>query len=84
MVCEELKIRCVGLNVGTIKKYTTGKGNATKKETIAFVESCGFNPADDNEADGSAILLTGLDDLKFQKIKGTSCQVGIATAPILF
>jgi hypothetical protein len=69
MVCEGLKVECVDLNVGTIKKFATGKGNATKEEMIAAARSCGFNPVDDNEADALAILFVGLHGLKFQKNK---------------
>jgi Holliday junction resolvasome RuvABC endonuclease subunit len=85
MVCEELKIRCVGLNVGTIKKNATGKGNATKEEMIAAAEECGFDPVDDNEADALAILFAGLHSMKFQKTKGTVLPKGKAAvrAPVL-
>jgi Holliday junction resolvasome RuvABC endonuclease subunit len=59
-VCEEFGVKCIGITVGTIKKFTTGKGNATKEEMIAAVKSRGFNPADDNEADALAILFLAL------------------------
>jgi Holliday junction resolvasome RuvABC endonuclease subunit len=75
MVCEELKIRCVGLNVGTIKKFATGKGNASKKDMINFAKSCGYNLIDDNAADSLAILLTGLDILKVQQNCGSCFDI---------
>lgn len=33
-VCEELSVPYQGLGVGAIKKFMTGKGNATKEEMI--------------------------------------------------
>jgi Holliday junction resolvasome RuvABC endonuclease subunit len=67
-VCEELGIKkCVGIPVGSIKKFATGKGNASKAEMIAAVRANGFNPLDDNEADGLAILLTALHLFKYQE-----------------
>jgi Holliday junction resolvasome RuvABC endonuclease subunit len=47
--------------VGTIKRYATGKGNASKNEVIAAMRARGFEPADDNEADAIAILLWALE-----------------------
>jgi Holliday junction resolvasome RuvABC endonuclease subunit len=66
MVCEELKIRCVGLNVGTIKKFATGKGNATKEEMIAAAKLRGFDPQTDDEADALAILFLALKTNAFR------------------
>ena len=54
--CEEQSIPYDGIPVGTIKKFITGKGNASKSEVIAAVKALGFNPADDNEADAIALL----------------------------
>ena len=45
-----------GVPVGTIKRHTTGKGNAPKQAMIAAARARGFSPADDNEADAIAIL----------------------------
>ncbi|GHT96699.1 hypothetical protein FACS1894122_15200 [Alphaproteobacteria bacterium] len=59
-VCEELAVKCTGIPVGTIKKFATGKGNATKKEMVAFAKSQGFTPVDDNESDALAILFLSL------------------------
>jgi Holliday junction resolvasome RuvABC endonuclease subunit len=63
-VCEELSIECIGIPVCTIKKVATGNGHASKKDMIAFAESCGFNPVDDNAADALAVLFVGLNILK--------------------
>ena len=54
--CEEHSIPYQGIPVGTIKKFITGKGNASKGEVIAAVKALGSNPADDNEADAIALL----------------------------
>jgi crossover junction endodeoxyribonuclease RuvC len=54
--CEERGIPYEGVPVGTIKKFATGKGNADKAKMIATVESWGFRPVDDNEADALALL----------------------------
>jgi Holliday junction resolvasome RuvABC endonuclease subunit len=63
-VCEELGIKCVGISVGTIKKFATGKGNASKEEMITAAKSRGFDPQTDDEADALAILFLGVKDNK--------------------
>jgi len=49
----------------TLKKYATGKGNASKDEVLAAIirryPMC--NPADNNEADALALMAMGLDHL---------------------
>lgn len=54
--CEHHQIPYQGVPVGTIKKYATGKGNASKAEMVAAVRLRGYAPTDDNEADALAIL----------------------------
>jgi hypothetical protein len=54
--CEHHGIPYQGVPVGTIKKHATGKGNAGKSEMVAAMQSRGFRPADDNEADALAML----------------------------
>jgi Holliday junction resolvasome RuvABC endonuclease subunit len=45
-------IRCVPLNIGTIKKFATGSGHAKKPQMIAAAERFfGLTGLDDNEAD---------------------------------
>ncbi|MGI4752496.1 MAG: hypothetical protein ACRYE8_02050 [Janthinobacterium lividum] len=39
-----------------IKKYITGKGNATKYDVLDAIKQKGFKPVDDNEADSLALL----------------------------
>jgi Holliday junction resolvasome RuvABC endonuclease subunit len=69
-VCEEYGIKCTGISVGTIKKFATGNGHATKEEMMNFARRSGFNPIDDNAADGLAILLIGINMLKIQQNRG--------------
>lgn len=45
-----------GVSVGTIKKFITGNGNASKLEIIDAVKARGHQPKDDNEADALALL----------------------------
>ena len=54
--CEHHQIPYQGIPVGTIKKQTTGKGNASKDDMVAAVRARGHSPADDNEADAIALL----------------------------
>ncbi len=55
--CEHHGIPYQGVPVGTIKRYVTGKGNASKAAVIEAVRARGFAPVDDNEADAIALLL---------------------------
>jgi crossover junction endodeoxyribonuclease RuvC len=54
--CESRQIPYLGVPVGTIKKFATGKGNAGKGAVIQAMKSLGHSPDDDNEADALAIL----------------------------
>ncbi|WP_375331663.1 crossover junction endodeoxyribonuclease RuvC [Candidatus Tisiphia endosymbiont of Temnostethus pusillus] len=54
--CEHHQIPYQGVPVGTIKKYITGKGNASKQEVIKAVKRKGFTTEDHNEADSLALL----------------------------
>lgn len=50
-------LRVVPVGVGTIKKYITGKGNASKEQVIAAINQSGYPyVTDDNEADALALL----------------------------
>lgn len=55
--CEEKGIPYEGVPVGTIKKFITGAGNASKAHVVAAVRVFGYEPVDDNEADAIALLL---------------------------
>ncbi|AKH37561.1 MULTISPECIES: crossover junction endodeoxyribonuclease RuvC [Nitrosomonas] len=59
--CEHHQIPYQGVPVGTIKKHSTGKGNASKDEMIASVRELGHAPIDDNEADALALLHWALE-----------------------
>jgi len=50
------KIPYEGVPVGTIKKFSTGNGNASKLDMINAMEGKGHHPKDDNEADALALL----------------------------
>lgn len=93
-ICFQHNIPCNGLTVQAIKKFMTGKGNATKEEMIAAARQKGFNPETDDEADAIAIMLLAIKDLSnknllfsqnkngsFQPLKESGCQTpGISLA----
>ncbi len=62
-VCLELNLKRVGFSVQMIKKFMTGKGNATKEEMISASKSRVFNPKTHDEADAVAIMLLALNFL---------------------
>ena len=56
-LCEELRIPYEGVPVGTIKKYMTGNGRASKDAMVEAVSKrLGKRVHDHNEADALAIL----------------------------
>lgn len=59
--CEKNIIPYEGVGVGTIKKFITGKGNASKEQVLEAVRARGYTPLDDNEADALALLLYTLE-----------------------
>ena len=48
------------VNISTVKKFASGKGNAKKEEMILAIKKRGYAPADDHQADSIALLLFGL------------------------
>lgn len=54
--CVKNQIECRGVGVGTIKKFWTGKGNATKQMMILESKRRGFDIDNDNQADALALL----------------------------
>ena len=60
-VCFQQNIPCKGLTVQAIKKFMTGKGNATKDEMIAAAKQKRFNPATNDEVDAIAIILLAIE-----------------------
>jgi len=49
--CLRHELPFEGIGVGEIKKFATGKGNASKDLMVAAAVGLGFSPKDDNEAD---------------------------------
>ena len=62
-VCFQQNIPCTGLTVQAIKKFMTGKANATKDEIITAAKQKGFSPETDDEADAIAIMLLAISIL---------------------
>jgi Holliday junction resolvasome RuvABC endonuclease subunit len=62
-VAEEYHIHLACYSATEIKKFATGKGNATKEEMIKAAQKKGYNPQDDNEADAIHLY-----DLAIQKL----------------
>lgn len=56
-----------GVHNGTIKKFITGFGNASKADVVHMVGALGHDPKDDNEAD--AIALAYLEIAREQGVK---------------
>ena len=70
---ENTKVPYLGIPVGTIKKFATGKGNANKQMMIKAVrEKFGHsNVTDDNEADALALLHWAIEEGPVQfELKG--------------
>jgi len=61
--CEENEIPYEGVPVGEIKKYWTGKGNASKEMMIAEAIKRGYAPLSDDEADAIAIWHCKIDEM---------------------
>ncbi len=62
--CEHKQIPYAGVAVGTIKKFITGKGNASKAEVIEAVAKLGHHTKDHNEADALALLYFAINKWK--------------------
>ncbi|WP_341810098.1 MULTISPECIES: Holliday junction resolvase [unclassified Wolbachia] len=59
--CEENHIPYQSVPVKTIKRFITGKGNASKSEVIEAVKEKGFLSKDDNEADALALMFYAMN-----------------------
>jgi Holliday junction resolvasome RuvABC endonuclease subunit len=55
--CENRLVPYEGVPVGTIKKFATGRGNASKQDMLAAITQRGYLPLDDNAADAIALWL---------------------------
>lgn len=70
---EHVKVPYLGVPVGTIKKFATGKGNSNKAAMIKAVQTTfgHSNVTDDNEADALALLHWAIQEGPVQfEIKG--------------
>ena len=56
MICVAEGVECHGIGVGTIKKYMTGNGRASKDDMIDAVKAKGLSPYDDNDADAISLF----------------------------
>lgn len=83
LACATAGHTMVRVPPGTLKKFVTGKGNATKPEmAVGLFKRWGIEKADDNEADAAALALygralTGIDTpaTKEQREALTACEV---------
>ena len=66
LTCEENKIPWILVNLGTVKKHATGKGNAKKHEMVSAAkvrwEGINFN---EDEADAAHCAAIGKDKALF-------------------
>lgn len=70
---DSIKVPYLGVPVGTIKKFATGKGNANKAMVIKAVQEKFGHPdvTDDNEADALALLHWAIEEGPVQfELKG--------------
>jgi crossover junction endodeoxyribonuclease RuvC len=66
--CARKEIRCEGVNISTLKKWSTGDGRADKFKMVRFARQIKPDVSDDNEAD--AILLLEYARKRILKLKG--------------
>jgi Holliday junction resolvasome RuvABC endonuclease subunit len=61
-----------GVPVGIIKKFATGKGNASKEDIIRAMKGRGHEPIDHNEADALALLYWAItqEDTAYERETG--------------
>ena len=56
-VCEIFDVKYTPVHSGTLKKFATGKGNASKERMLELaIETWGAQIIDDNEADARWLL----------------------------
>lgn len=56
-------IQVANLHTGTLKKYATGSGSASKEDMVAEAKRRGFGVQNDDEADAVLLLQYQLDEL---------------------
>ncbi len=54
--CAKYEIECMAIHSGTLKKYSTGNGAASKETMIEAVKAKGYSPLNDDEADAFLML----------------------------
>lgn len=54
--CAKYKIECMSVHSGTLKKFSTGSGAASKETMIEAARAKGYNPKNDDEADAFLML----------------------------
>lgn len=65
--CEHHEIPYEGIPIGTVKKFATGKGNASKEDMIAYAKNVVHNfEGDDNAADAVCVLRCALHNINQQ------------------
>lgn len=62
--CDNRGISYAGVPVGTIKKFATGHGNASKPMMVEFARSKGIEVKDHNQADALALLFWAVEHYK--------------------
>jgi hypothetical protein len=60
----EIGAELMPVHTGSLKKWATGKGNASKEEMMAVAVGHGITPVDDNEADAFLLLSMAAQQLK--------------------
>jgi len=60
--CDAEGLPYEGVPVGTIKKFATGNGNASKSDMIEAMGKRGHRLGDDNEADALALLYWRMEE----------------------
>jgi len=64
LICQQANIPYASVPVTTLKKFMTGKGNASKNDMIAAVGvTRGYYPDDDNEADALAVAMYVIENM---------------------
>jgi crossover junction endodeoxyribonuclease RuvC len=66
MWCDAKGLPYEGVPVGTIKKFATGNGNASKLAMVAAMKGRGHKPRDHNEADALALLYWRLEQTSLE------------------
>jgi Holliday junction resolvasome RuvABC endonuclease subunit len=77
--CELRAIPYQAVPVGTIKRFATGRGNASKQDMLAAITARGYLPLDDNAADAIALWLLTAEPLSKTGPSRTSSRAPSST-----